>query len=117
MRDALVDRYRPEPHEFNHPQLADLLAEEDGPAWLACVGALRHIWAVPPIEPSGVIRPISFDPADDEERGAQFWACLRVAVSCAHDQPAAVAARKRMKQLHPERHARYMRSGVRREAG
>jgi hypothetical protein len=117
VRDALADWHRPEPHEFTHNELADLLAEEDGPAWLACLGALRHIWAVPPMAPPERTEPISFDTADEEERGARFWECLRIAASCTPDHPAAADARKRMKQLHPERHAWYMRSGVRREAG
>ena len=52
---------------------------------------------------------------DDDERGRQFWACLQHTVSCSRDDPAAVAPRKRMKQLDADMHALYMRDGVRRD--
>jgi hypothetical protein len=59
--------------------------------------------------------PTPADSEDEDERGHQFWACLQRTVSCGRDDPAAVAARKRMKLLQPDMHALFMRDGVRRE--
>jgi hypothetical protein len=104
----------PAPGDFDDDRLVDLLAENFGPVWLACLGALRHLWPVPPAELSE-LAPSVVDSQDDDERERQFWACLRRTVSCGRDDPAAVAARKRMKQLDPDMRALFMRDGVRRE--
>ena len=115
VRDALLGGFRPEPSAFDHGPLADLLAEAEGPAWLACLGALRRLWPVPAAgAPSGP-GARAIPPDEDEARGVEFWECLRVAVSGGRDDPAAAEARRRMKQIHPGRHAWFMRSGVRRE--
>jgi len=52
---------------------------------------------------------------DDEERGAQFWLCLRMAVSYPRDSVGTTEARKRMRVLDAALHAQFMRQGVRRE--
>ena len=115
VRDALLDGCSPAPEDFDADRLVDLLAEDHRPVWLACLGALRHLWPVPPADPSELTTPMATNAEDEDERGRQFWACLRRTVSCGRDDPAAVAARRRMRQLHPDMHARFMRDGVRRE--
>jgi hypothetical protein len=115
VRDALLEGLDPGPGEFANSRIVDLLAEDHRPVWLACLGALRHLWPVPPGDPSELLEPTDADSEAEDERGCQFWACLRRTVSSGHDDPAAVAARTRMKRLHPDMHAQFMRHGVRRE--
>jgi hypothetical protein len=112
LRDALLDGCDPAPGDFDDDRLVDLLAEDYRPVWLACLGALRHLWPVPPADPSEPTGPFASDAEDQDERGRQFWACLRRMVSCGRDDPAAVAARTRMKQLDAGMHALFMRDGV-----
>ena len=100
--------------DFDDARFADILAENHGPVWLACLGALRHLWPVPPADLSDLVQ-LALETLDDDERGRQFWACLQRTVSCSRDDPAAVAARKRMKQLDADMHALYMRDAVRRD--
>lgn len=114
LRDALLDGCDPSPGDFYDDRLVDLLAEDHSSVWLACLGALRHLWSVPPADLSE-LAPVVVDSQDDDERGREFWACLRCTVSFRRDDPAAVAARKRMKQLDADMHALFMRDGVRRE--
>ena len=111
---ALLGGCAPAPGDFDDPRFVDLLAENHGPVWLACLGALRHLWPVPPADASESA-PCVVDAQDEDERGREFWACLRRTVSCGRDDPASVAARTRMKQLDPDMHALFMRVGVRRE--
>lgn len=115
VRDALLEGIEPIPGDFADGRLVDLLAEDYRPGWLACLGALRQFWPVPPADPSELPEPTDADAEDEDERGRQFWACLRRTTSCGRDEPAAMAARTRMKRLHPEMHALFMRHGVRRE--
>jgi hypothetical protein len=114
LRDALLGGFEPAPGDFDDDRIVDLLAENHGPVWLACLGALRQLWPVPPLGSSD-LATLVVDSQDDDQRGREFWACLRRTVSCGRDDPAAVAARKRMKQLDAEMHALFMRAGVRRE--
>ena len=113
LRDALLGGCEPAPGDFDNDRLVDLLAEDHSPVWLACLGALRHLWPVPPGDLSE-LAPVAGDSQDHEKRGREFWACLRCTVSCGRDDPAAVTARKRMKQLDADMHALFMRDGVRR---
>jgi hypothetical protein len=115
LRDALLAGITPAPDDFDDPAFVDLLAEERGAAWLACIGAVRHLWAVPPADPSELTLPLPPVPDDDEDRGRRFWACLRRTVACGREESAAIDARKRLKQLDPDLHAQFMRQGVRRE--
>ena len=115
VRDALLEGFDAGPGGFADGRLVDLLAEDHRPVWLACLGAVRHLWPVPPAGPTELAEPADADAEDEDERGRQFWACLRHTVSCGRDDPAAVEARRRMKRLHPDMHARFMRYGVRRE--
>ena len=114
LRDALLGGGEPAPGDFDDDRVVDLLAENHGPVWLACLGALRQLWPVPPADLSELARVVA-DSQNDDERGREFWACLRRTVSGGRDHPAAVAARKRMKQLDADMHALFMRAGVRRE--
>jgi hypothetical protein len=114
LRDALLGGFEPAPGDFDDARIVDLLAENHHPVWLACLGALRQLWPVPPADLSE-LAPVVVDSQDDDERGREFWTCLRYTVSCGRDDPTAVAARKRMKQLDADMHALFMRDGVRRE--
>jgi hypothetical protein len=114
LRDALLGGGEPAPGDFDDDRVVDLLAENHGPVWLACLGAMRQLWPAPSAD-SSEAAPVVVDSQDDDERAREFWACLRRTVSCERDHPAAVAARKRMKQLDADMHALFMRDGVRRE--
>lgn len=114
LRDALLDGCRPAPADFRDGRLVDLLAEDYTPVWLASLGALRQLWPVPTAD-LPELAPVVAGFQDDDECGRQFWACLRCTVCCERDAPAAVAARKRMKQLNPHMHALFMRVGVLRD--
>lgn len=114
LRDVLLGGGEPAPGDFDDARIVDLLAENHRPVWLACLGALRQLWPVPPADLSE-LAPVVADSQDDDERGREFWTCLRYTVSCGRDDPTAVAARKRMKQLDADMHALFMRDGVRRE--
>jgi hypothetical protein len=115
LRDTLLAGIAPPPGEFDDPAFVDLLAEDRAPQWLACLGALRRLWAVPPASGSELALPLPPFPEADGERGLQFWRCLRRAVSGSRDDLSAVEARKLMKLLDGDLHAEFMRHGVRRD--
>jgi hypothetical protein len=109
VREALLAGRELEPNDFRHdPPVADLLAEDLAPRWLASLGAISRIWPAPPLDEaalSGFGGDDGGASSDDEEA---FWRCLRVA-----DDPRAPVesrheARRRMKRLRPDLHARYM---------
>jgi len=95
--------------------LADLLAEDLLPRWLACLGRIRRLWSSPP--PRAVeweaLGEVARGASGDEDPATSFWQCLRLAESadCADDLR--LQARRRMKQLHPELHALFMRQAAR----
>lgn len=115
LRDALLAGHTPAPNDFDDPAFVDLLAENRGPGWLACVGALRRLWSVPSAGAPELAVPLPPVPDDDEERGRQFWTCLRRTIACGREDPIGAEARKRMKQLEADLHAQFMRQGLRRE--
>ena len=115
VRDALLNGRELAPDDFADARIVDVLAEDYPPAWLASLGALRHLWPVPPMGPSELAAATDTRSTDDDERALQFWTCLRRTVSGGRDDPQAVAARMRMKQVDPDMHALFMRHGVRRE--
>jgi hypothetical protein len=117
VRDALLDGRELVPDAFTDDRIIDVLAEDCRPVWLACMGALRNLWPVPPVDPFALnaITATDEESNDEDERALQFWACLRRTVSYGRDHPEAVASRMRMKRLHPDMHALFMRRGVRRE--
>ena len=95
VRDALLEGCEPAPGDFDDDRLADLLADNTSPAWLACLGALRHLWPVPPADSAELTTALPQVPEDEGERGRQFWNCLQRAVACGRDAPRAAEARKR----------------------
>jgi len=89
---------------FADGRLVDLLAEDHRPVWLACLGAVRHLWPVPRrVRPSWRNRQTRTPKT--RTNGAPILACLRHTVSCGRDDPAAVEARRRHEAAAP-RHAR-----------
>ncbi|RPJ74159.1 MAG: hypothetical protein EHM24_06615 [Acidobacteria bacterium] len=115
LRDALAAGIGAASGDFHDPAFVDLLAEDRAPQWLACLGALRRLWPVPPVPAQDLDLPLPIVPEDDEERGSQFWQCLQLATSSPRDSPASAEARKRMKVLDAALHAQFMRQGVGRE--
>lgn len=112
MRDALAEGLTAPPGEFDDGELRGLLAEDRAPRWLACLGALRRLWPVPPLpasETNVVLPPLA---EDDGARGGQFWLCLRLAVSFPRHTFEGIEARKRMRLLDAGLHAEFMSLGV-----
>ena len=91
--------------------LADLLAEDLPPRWLACLGRIRRLGPASPATGTEWEPPVAVARGDaaDEEPAAAFWRCLRLAESPACPDELRQEARRRMKQLHPELHAQFMR--------
>jgi hypothetical protein len=117
IRDALLAGPGLLSLDFKHDEpVADLLAEDFSPRWLACLGLLRRLWAAP--------RPGRFDVAEahnaraedgaDDHAAREFWQCLCAAEDADSPDERVHVARRRMKQLRPELHALYMkRAGAR----
>jgi hypothetical protein len=91
-------------------RLADLLGENLEPPWLGCLGVIRRLWPVP--------RATAAELRDFEgvgclvgvERDALcFWECLRVAETPECPEELLHEARRRMKKLHGDFHALYIR--------
>jgi len=112
VRDALLSGLSPISGDFEDETLRDLLAEDYSPVWLACLGALRGLWSVAAAESLERAPSLLPVPADDEERGRQFWLCLRWAVARDHTDVLALDAKKRMRQLNVDFHGLFMRRGV-----
>jgi hypothetical protein len=114
VRDALLAGRRLESLDFTYDEpLSDLLAEDVTPRWLACLGLIRRLWTAPPAEPDAV--PIYSSVAEglsDDEAALEFWHCLQVAEDETCTNELVHEARRRMKRLHPELHALYMRRAV-----
>ena len=116
VRDALLLGYDIRPLDLEDEALSDLLSEDLAPRWLACLGGLRRLLPLPPLEPEEVKvleREMSasdpLEPLDDDERALSFWRCLRVArLGSSVNARLRQEARKRMKTLNPELHALYM---------
>jgi hypothetical protein len=113
VRDALLAGRRPESVDFDWDgAVADLLAEDEAPAWLACLGALRRLWPAsrPGEEMVAALLSGPFrEPASPEEAGEVFWSCLQAAEDRGSPEPLMLEARRRMKRLNPAFHALYMR--------
>lgn len=110
VRDALLAGHGLEPLDFRHdPPLADLLAEDLGPCWLACLGAIRRLWSASAL--ADALASFSTDPLPGTSGDAarEFWRCL-----CVADDPAAAEerrhdARRIMKRVQSDLHRQYMR--------
>jgi len=111
VRDALVAGRGLEPLDFRHdPPVADLLAENLAARWLACLGAVRRLWPVPPPAGADLERFRDAAPCASEDDAAQeFWRCLSVAEDPGGSEECRHQARRRLKRLQPDFHGQYMR--------
>jgi hypothetical protein len=112
VRDALLAGRALDALDFRENEaVAELLAEDLSPRWLACLGRVRRLWpASPPRDSeSEALRQIALGAATDDEPAMAFWHCLRLAEIPACPEDLRQQARRRMKQLHPELHAQFMR--------
>jgi len=111
VRDALLAGLQLESLDFQWDDaLADLLAEDDPPHWLACLGVIRRLWPAPRLSTEVVdalSRPL-VEPASQEGAALAFWSCLRAAEDRDCAEPALHEARRRMKRLRSAFHALYM---------
>ncbi len=117
VRDALLGGRSVEPDDFAWDErLADLLAEDEEPRWLACLGLVRGLWPAP--EPAAgdldAVRQPFATPASQDDAARAFWSCLRVAEHSGDDEAARHEARRRLKRLRPDLHSLYMRRAARR---
>jgi hypothetical protein len=112
VRDALLAGRTLEAFNFREDApLADLLAEDLPPRWLACLGRVRRLWLHSPLHGPEweTLREIARGEAGNEDPAMAFWQCLRLAESPDCPDELRHAARRRMKQIHPDLHALFMR--------
>jgi hypothetical protein len=112
VRDALLAGRPLEAFDFrDDPAVADLLAEDRDPRWLACLGRIRRLW--PSTPPRGAEREglgeVAGGAEEADHPALAFWGCLRLAESPDCPDDLRQQARRRMKQLDPELHALFMR--------
>jgi hypothetical protein len=112
VRDSLLAGRPLEALDFHDDQaLADLLAEDRDPRWLACLGRIRRLWPTTP--PRGAewerLGQVARGAARVDHPALAFWGCLRLAESPDCPDDLRQQARRRMKQLAPELHALFMR--------
>ena len=112
VREALLAGRGLESLDFKEDAaLADLLAEDFPPRWLACLGLIRRLWSAPPPDEADIeaLRSPPAETPSDEEAALGFWRCLQVAESADCPEELLHDARRRMKRLRPELHGLYMR--------
>jgi hypothetical protein len=111
VRDALLAGHSPAPGEFEDALVADLLAEDLDPAWMACLGALRHLWPCPPPDERDLdqVRTGVAGAGAPGEDGLRFWSCLKVVAHVRDEEALRRQARMRMKRLHADLHALVLR--------
>ncbi len=113
VRDALLNGRGLESLDFEEdPAIADLLAEDLPPRWLACLGLVRRLWSTPPPDEADLEALRSSPakaPSDETAAALAFWQCLRVSESADCPEDLLHEARRRMKRLRPELHGLYMR--------
>jgi hypothetical protein len=112
VRDSLLAGRTLDALDFPEDEaLADLLAEDEPPQWLACLGRIRRLWPSSPLGDSEweAMGAVARGEAGNDEPGTAFWQCLRVAESPDCPDDLRHQARRRMKQLHPDLHALFMR--------
>jgi hypothetical protein len=112
VRDSLLAGRLLEALDFSgDPAVADLLAEDRDPPWLACLGRIRRLWPATP--PRGAewesLGQVARGRAPVEHPALAFWGCLRLAESPDCPDDLRQQARRRMKQLAPELHGLFMR--------
>jgi hypothetical protein len=112
VRDALLAGRSLPPMDFDDEAIADLLAEDFEPAWLACLGAVRGLWACPAVKDADItaVRATGLPAAGGSDAASLFWSALTVAADRSHDDSLRGEARKRMKRLNPELHAIVMQT-------
>ena len=112
VREALLEGRTLEPLDFRHDKpVAEVLAEDMSPRWLACLGAVRRLWPAPPLPAAEADNLVARQPdaAAADDPALAFWRCLRVAETPACSDEVLHEARRRMKALQPELHAAFMR--------
>ena len=89
----------------------DLLAEDLPPRWLACLGRIRRLWPRSPLREAEwkALGEVARGHTGGEEPAMAFWHCLRLAETPGCPEDLRHAARRRMKRLHPDLHAAFMR--------
>jgi hypothetical protein len=112
VRDSLLAGHALEPLDLqDDTPLADLLAEDRDPRWLACLGRIRRLWpSDPPCASEWTsLGQIARGEAPVDHPALAFWDCLRLAERAECPDELRQLARRRMKQLEPELHALFMR--------
>lgn len=112
VRDSLLAGHALEGVDFREDaDLADLLAEDLPPRWLACLGRIHRLWPSSPPKDGEweALSEVARGGTGDEEPAMAFWQCLRLAESPGCPDHLLQQARRRMKQLHPDLHALFMR--------
>src|SRR6266568_3228594 len=112
VRDALLDGRGLESLDFEgDAALANLLAENLPPRWLACLGLVRRLWSTPPPDEADIeaLRSPPAETRSDEAAALGFWQCLRISESADSSDDLLHEARRRMKRLRPDLHGLYMR--------
>lgn len=112
VRDSLLTGHLLETLDFQDDgALAELLAENRDPRWLACLGRIRRLWPGAPPRASEweSLGSIARGEARVDHPALAFWDCLRLAESAECPDDLRQQARRRMKQLDPELHALFMR--------
>jgi hypothetical protein len=112
VRDSLLAGHPLEALDFrDDAPLADLLAEDRDPRWIACLGRIRRLWpSVPPRAAEwNSLGQLARGEGRVDDPALAFWDCLRLAESAECPDELRQQARRRMKQLDPELHALFMR--------
>jgi hypothetical protein len=110
VRDLLLDGLDPSSLRIEDPALADLLGEEEDPRWLACRGAVLHLWSAPPAGPEERRRFASGMP---DQPARAFWLCLQMLEMPELDHDVRHEARRRMKRLNAGLHRLHMEPDAR----
>jgi hypothetical protein len=112
VRDALLAGRSLESVDFAWDEaLMELLAEDEPPPWLACLGVIRRLWPAPRPSSGTFDSPSSpiVDHGSTTRAALAFWSCLRAAEDRDCTEGLLHEARRRMKALRPDLHTLYMR--------
>ena len=112
VRDSLLAGRKLDALEFReNDAVADLLAEDLSPRWLACLGRIRRLWPSSALRnaPREAFPDVAGSGEGDDDPAMAFWRCLRLAETPDAPEELLHEARRRMKRLHPGLHAEFMR--------
>ena len=112
VRGSLLAGRRIDARDFREDEaVADLLAEDLSPRWLACLGRIRRLWPSSPVPDAETeaLQAVAGRQEGDDDAATTFWRCLCLAETPDCPEGVVHAARRRMKQLHPGLHAEFMR--------